>query len=105
MQTGVKLTLLPLANPNSSANNTRPAVDFPAGSQMHNTAMILKVTESTMVLYLPILSAKNPGSHRPKKDPTFIMGRISNASAWLKPWLNAYELMYVIGTKRPHSIK
>jgi hypothetical protein len=34
-----------------------------------------------------------------------MIGRIWNAKASLNPWLNAYELRYVSGTKRPHSIK
>ena len=69
--------LLPDAKPKSKANDMmRPSVadgdDIKAaGSQSANVVTMHKRTMRIMVLNLPILSARSPGAHLPKKEPAF----------------------------------
>lgn len=42
-----------------------------AGNQRLNVVIRHKAIIIIMVLNLPILSARRPGAHRPKKDPAF----------------------------------
>ena len=74
--------LLPDAKPKRRANDmTSPSVadeegEFrAAGSQRAKVVAMHRNTMRIMVLNLPILSARRPGAHLPKKEPAFRIER------------------------------
>lgn len=81
------------------------AVDSPAGSQRPKQAMTQRPIDRMRVFMRPIISATRPAKKRPKKEPALRIARIWKPNAELWPWDAEYDVMYVSGTKIPHSMR
>lgn len=97
--------MLPLANPNNNAKNAIMGLLEPAG--IHKQAVKRRHPKIVMmkVLKRPMRSAQYPGIHRPNMAPKLIKDRRKNEKRDDMPCSSAYEVKYVTGTNRPHSMK
>ena len=105
MHTGLRLRLLPLTTPKIIAKTMIIAVLLPAGSHSAKQAMTQQRRLRISVFNLPIMSATRPAEKRPKKEPALRMETILKLKEELCPCDTAYVVIYVKGTKRPHSIR
>jgi hypothetical protein len=97
--------LLPDTNPKIIAKTMIIGDEEPAGNQSAKQLMMQRSRERISVFKRPIMSATTPAENRPKKEPALKMARIWNPKAEECPWELTYEVMYVKGTKIPHSIR
>ncbi|TGO88610.1 hypothetical protein BPOR_0152g00160 [Botrytis porri] len=81
-QIGVKLTMQPLTNPNSSnltkiikrASSLRLSRSM-SGNQKHGTDIVQRNNETIIVLYRPNRSARSPAMHRPMHEAALRIAR------------------------------
>ena len=81
---GARETNAPLPKPKSAANTMIGALDV-AGSQSARMIMPVKPHMMIIILNRPILSARKPGTVRPKKETAFKIGTMYCASFGFMP--------------------